>query len=230
MSKVDAGDVSPAFSCSTGFESEIVESLRASFSKGEQWPRALLKAVRDWSLAEEEIGGETYRYLLLGEAFDWLVLAKRLLDEVRGIVPVDEEEALIFHGKLPWELSETQFRKSLGEEKYRAHLNYFYGVVVEESLLLAAEEEIRKQQFAQGLPDDDQVIEWAYQRVYGKSLAVLLGTFQRELGRPKVSSLSLTDLKEFTYWLFKHRIESSDSSRVASDTKKGLTRLQRSKS
>ena len=230
MSKVDARNVYSTFSCSTGVESEIVESLRDSLSKGEHWPRALLKAVRDWSLAEEEIGGETYRYLLLGEAFDWLVLAKRLLDEVRGIVPLDEEEALIFHGKLPRELSEAQFRKSIGEEKYRAHLNYFYGVIVEESLLLAAEEEIRKQQFAQGLPDDDQVIEWAYQKVYGKSLTVLLGTFQRELGRPKVSSLSLTDLKEFTYWLFKHRIESSDSSRVASDTKKGLTRLQRIKS
>ena len=135
MAKVDARDMPSSFSCSTGYESEIVESLKASLAKGDQWPMALLKAVKDWSLAEEEIDGETYRYLLLGEAFDWLVLAKRLLDEVEGIIPHDEEEALIFHGKLPWELSEAQFRKSMGEEKYRAHLNYFYGVVVEESLL-----------------------------------------------------------------------------------------------
>ena len=32
-------------------------------------------------------------------------------------------------------------------------------------------------------------------------------------------------MKEFTYWLFKRRVNSSDSARVASDTKKGLVKL-----
>ena len=37
--------------------------------------------------------------------------------------------------------------------------------------------------------------------------------------------MSLTDLKEFTYWLFKRRIGKWDPARVASDTRKGMSAL-----
>jgi hypothetical protein len=37
----------------------------------------------------------------------------------------------------------------------------------------------------------------------------------------------LSDLHEFTYWLFKHRVNNSDPARVASDTRKGLAMLSR---
>ena len=204
---------------------DAVEHLRTSIAEGGPWFRALLTTVGMWSLAEEEVDGHHYQYLLLGEAFDWLVLAERLLNEVDGLVPLEEKESLLFLNKLPDNLSETEFRTLIGDDKYRAHLNYFYGVVVEESLLLAVEEEVRKQRIAQGLPDTDEVVERAYQRIYGEGPEPLLKAFQRESGRATSRSLSLTDLKEFTYWLFKRRISASDSSRVASDTKKGLERL-----
>ena len=61
--------------------------------------------------------------------------------------------------------------------------------------------------------------------IYGDTQMVLLRTFRKELGRTDRKSMTITELKEFTYWLFRRRIKSSDSSRVASDTKKGLTRL-----
>ena len=35
----------------------------------------------------------------------------------------------------------------------------------------------------------------------------------------------VTELKEFTYWLFKLRINTKDSSRIASDTAKGLKKF-----
>ena len=41
--------------------------------------------------------------------------------------------------------------------------------------------------------------------------------------------MSLTELKEFTYSLFKRRVELWDPARVASDTRKGLERLKRLK-
>jgi hypothetical protein len=37
----------------------------------------------------------------------------------------------------------------------------------------------------------------------------------------------LTELKEFTYWLFKYRLRQSDKAKVASDTKKALGQLKR---
>jgi hypothetical protein len=35
----------------------------------------------------------------------------------------------------------------------------------------------------------------------------------------------LTNLKEFTYWLFKYRVHYWDPARVASDTRKAMLRL-----
>jgi len=39
-------------------------------------------------------------------------------------------------------------------------------------------------------------------------------------------SFSLTQAKEFNYWLFKLRLEYWDPARVASDTRKGLKRME----
>ncbi len=38
--------------------------------------------------------------------------------------------------------------------------------------------------------------------------------------------MHLTELKEFTYWLFKYRMLHCDKAKVASDTRKGLRLLQ----
>ena len=206
---------------------DAIGYLKGCLLNGEPWPTALLSAIRKWNLPAEEVDGFRYQYLLLGEAFDWLALADRLLHEVDGLVPEEEKEALLFFNCLPQELPETEFRQLIGSEKYRAYLNYFYGVVVEESLLLAVEEEVRKGRLSRGRLDNEEVVERAYRRVYGHGSGSLLKAFQQELERPVGHSLTLTELKEFTYWLFKRRISSSDSSRVASDTKKGLERLSR---
>jgi len=39
--------------------------------------------------------------------------------------------------------------------------------------------------------------------------------------------MSLAELKEFTYWLFKYRIKNTDKERVASDTRKALNWVNR---
>ncbi|MFQ5861155.1 MAG: hypothetical protein ACE5IG_06370, partial [Dehalococcoidia bacterium] len=38
-------------------------------------------------------------------------------------------------------------------------------------------------------------------------------------------SLTLSQMKEFTYWLFKHRVKCSEPAKVASDTRRALERL-----
>jgi hypothetical protein len=44
---------------------------------------------------------------------------------------------------------------------------------------------------------------------------------------PQRKSLTLTELKEFTYWLFKYRVKTSEKPKIASDTKKALALMYR---
>lgn len=202
-----------------------IRHLEQSIKYGKHWYLALLEAIGLWSSAEDTEGGRTYRFLIGGEAFDWLLLAERLCGAVDGLLPADEKTALLFHGKPPLKVSLEQFKNLIGPNKYRQSLNYFYGVVVEEALILAVKEEVRKEGRALGLTDDRGTTNEAHRRIYGATRAVLFNRFRREKGYPQTPSVTLAVLKEFTYWLFKYRVEHCDKTKVASDTKKGLEQL-----
>ena len=198
--------------------------LRESVAKGEHWYVALLKAMSRWTAAEEVIGDRRYRYLIGGEAFDWLLLAERLIDELNDEVTPDEREALLFHGHPPLEIDDDEFQTLIGTPKYQAYLNYLYGVVVEEALQYAVEEEMAKERHAHVWSMDTLN---AYPRIYGRTLEELLEEFQNERGIPVSEKIDYADFKEFTYWLFKYRVRTGEGARVASDTRKGLAALSR---
>jgi hypothetical protein len=208
-------------------DSEAIRHFREAIANGKHWYIALLEAIGRWNVAEESYNSRDYRYLIANEAFDWLLLAERLLDEVHYLVPENEMIALLFRGKPPIDIPREEFCHLIGEAKYRAHLNYFYGVTVEEALLLAVEEEARKEQRARAFSEDNHLSEETYQRIYGASMTELLRRFRKEKGYPKRNSMELGELKEFTYWLFKYRLDNCDKARIASDTKKALKELER---
>jgi hypothetical protein len=180
-----------------------------------------------WTSTEEVYKGRTYRYLIDNEAFDWLLLAERLCQTVDDLLPEDEKESLFFQGLPPLELRAVEVRKLIGEKKYRQYLNYFYGVTVEEALLLAVQEEIDKERRAGALRTRADSSEEAYRRVYNCTREVLLTRFRQEKGYPQADAMTLTELKEFTYWLFKYRLRESEKARTASDTRKALEYLKR---
>ena len=204
---------------------EAILYLRAALAAGAPWRQALLEALGRWTLPEETFEGRKYRYLLLGEAFDWLVLAERLCADVDGAIPAEEKESFLFSGEIPNTVDEDQFRDYLGPSKYRAYMNFRYGVVLEEALQLVAEEEVRKLHLSRGYADTGELTEESYTRLYQKPRSELLKTFQKETKKDRRRNLSLSDLKEFTYWLHKRRIKLWDPARVASDTKKAIKRL-----
>jgi len=186
---------------------------------------ALLEAIRLWSSPEEDYRGRHYQYLVDNEAFDWLALTERLCEELDGLVAEEDRTNLLFFGIPPVELSRDQFKSLIGPRKYRAHLNYFYGILVERFLLLSVTEDIRKKKTFLGLNNDNGVVDEAYQRIYGASQPALLRQFRKERHYPQLRSMRLSELNEFTYWLFKYRVKNREKSLVASDTKKGLTKL-----
>jgi hypothetical protein len=202
-----------------------LEGFRAALLRGDPWFPALLEAIRLWDRTEEVHEGRHYRYLIGGEALDWLLLAERLTSEVRELIPEDELEALLFLGRPPQPIDRETFRRSIGPAKFRSYLNYFYGVTVEEALLLAAEEEILKE--SAGVFHRVRATEDAYERIYGAPLSELLAEFGAERGIDPTQPLPFDEYKEFTYWLFKRRVRTHHPARVASDTKKGLETLIR---
>ena len=205
---------------------EAVVHLKVAVRSGTPWHLALLEAMGLWTLPQEVHLGRTYHYLIQGEAFNWLVLAERLCVELDGVVSTEERERLLFHGKLPEEVGPGEFRDRLGLTKYRAFLNYWYGVVVEEALQLAVEEEVRKRHLALCYADNEDLVEEAFSHLYGDTRTALVKEFRNQAGIPLRGRLSLADLDEFTYWLFKCRLDMWDPARVASDTKKGIRRLR----
>lgn len=206
---------------------DVIAALRAALTAGQPWFPALLAAVQRWRLPYEIVGDRHYHYLIGGEAFDWLLLAERLLDAVADLVPVEEREALIFHGAAPGLSDDENFKRAIGPAKHRAHLNFVYGVTVEEALQLSVEEDVHKEVRCRAWGFDLRTDESVFQRIYLKPREELLTLFREQRALPNTPALTFAELKEFTYWLFKYRLRQCDRAKVASDTRRGLTLLAR---
>jgi hypothetical protein len=208
-------------------DAEAIRHLKEAIANGKHWYIALLEAIRLWESSEEDYNGRHYLYLIEREAFDWLALAERLCEEVDEFIPESERIALLFSDRPPIELSRENFHNLIGNSKYKAYLNYLYGILVEQFLVLTITEKIRKERRASGLSNDKGITNETFHHIYGSSQGELLKKFREEKNYNNSRSISLNEMNEFTYWLFKYRVSKCDKSRVASDTKKALTKMHR---
>lgn len=203
-----------------------IAHLKDAIANGEHWYVALLESIGLWKKARENQNGRVYSYLIAGEAFDWMLLAERLCDAVPGLIPEPERDALLFHGHAPINLSASRFKELIGPAKYHHYLNYFYGITAEEALVLALEDEIRKEKSSWGYYRETDATNEAYRRIYGATFAIMLRHFRRENGYKESSSIDLTELKEFAYWRFKFRLKMCEKAKVASDSRKAINWLK----
>jgi hypothetical protein len=206
-------------------EPDALRGFREALARGEDWFDALLKAIAAWDTVEEVVDGRRYQYLIGGEAFEWLLLAERLCAAVDGAIPPGERDELLFQGRLPRRMDDDALRCAFGEAKHKAHLNFVYGVAVEEALQLVVEEEVLKEQRSLVWNCRESAEPQVFERVYGRSRDELFQAFREERALPAEDAISYADLKAFTYWLFKYRVSQSDPARVASDTRKALVQL-----
>ena len=208
-------------------DAQAIQYLKESVAHGKHWYIALLEVIKLWRSREETYNRRHYNYLIDDEAFDWLLLAERLISEIDDFVPEKEKINLLFYDRPPVNLRKEEFRKYIGTAKYRAYLNYLYGVLVEEALVSTVIEEIRKERRVAGWDKYDDVADKAYKRIYGQTQQFLMDSFKKEKKYTRRKIISLSMLKEFRYWLFKYRLKHCDKSRVASDTRKALLYMQR---
>ena len=223
----DRNNHSSDASLSPAGDKEAIRHLRQAITGGTHWYIALLEAIGRWDTAREIHEDRPYCYLIAGEAFDWLLLAERLCQTVDGLLPANEKNALLFQGKLPLDLPTEKFKELIGSAKYHQYLNYFYGITVEEALVIAVQEEVNKESWISGYIKGQDLTNEAFRRIYGATKTVLLKRFRQANGYSQLKSTTLTELKEFTYWLFKYRLKECDKAKVASDTKKALNWLNR---
>ncbi len=186
---------------------------------------ALLESIKLWKSTDETYKKRHYNYLIEGEAFDWLLLAERLCQEIPDFIPEAEKINLLFYDRPPVDLPGDMFKKLIGSSKYRAYLNYLYGVLVEDALVLAVVDEIRKEKRVAGW-ESGNTFDKAYKRIYGQSQQQLLDNFRKDKKYTRRKNMSLAMLKEFSYWLFKYRLKNCEKSRIASDTQKALLYMQ----
>jgi hypothetical protein len=211
---------------STAGDAEAIRYLKEAVASGKNWYLSLLGAIGLWSSAAEDYNDRSYVYLIDGEAFDWLLLAERLCETVVEWLPEIEMDALLFHGVPPLELNAAEIKELIGDKKYGQYLNYFYGVTVEEALLLSVQEAIDKEKWVQGL-GKTQSSDEVYRRIYDTEKDELLRQFRKDKCHVQRQSTTLDEMKEFTYWLFKYRLKRCEKARIASDTKKALDYLRR---
>lgn len=205
-----------------------VETFLEALANSEPWYAAMLDVIARWVTPGEIVNGVAYQYLIAGEAFDWLRLAERLLAAAGTAVPAAEVERLLFDRKPPlgYDDDEETFARAIGHQKYSAHLNFQYGVIVEETLLLQAEMELQKARNLEGprgAPPDIA----AYEGVYGRKLEDLVAEYRAETGISLPQRVGQSQLRAFTYWCSKYRFRLAEPARVASDTRKALALLSR---
>jgi hypothetical protein len=199
--------------------------LERAIMSGQNWYVALLESVGLWKKAEDVHGGRVYRFLVDGEAFDWMLLAERLCDAVPHLIPEAERDALLYRGQPPVNLTAAKFKELIGAPKYHAYLNFFYGVTAEEALVLAVEDEVHKEKRAWGYAREPEATNEAYRRIYGQTFGIMLRHFRREKGQAEVKAIDLTGLKQFAYWRFKFRLKMCEKAKVASDSRKAVNWL-----
>jgi len=206
---------------------ELIDRFQAAVLAGDKWYPALLEIARDWPSGEETANDNNYRYLIAGEALDLTQIAERVIGASKNLIPEKEQINLLFRGKPPAEVSPEEMKRRLGEDKYKQHLNYFYGVTVEEALQEVAAEEVRKEERGVRARPDAWISGEAFTRIYGKPQTELLRRFRLDKGYPESEETNLSEMKEFNYWLFKYRLAHSDPEKSASDTKKALGWLKK---
>ncbi|MCD6359165.1 MAG: hypothetical protein J7L90_04350 [Dehalococcoidia bacterium] len=207
----------------SGSKDDVIGQLKQKIACGENWYLSLLEAVRMWALPEEKLGERNYKYLTAGVAFDYALLVERLCNAIDGLIPEQEKNNLLVYDNPPLELDVEEFRKLIGEVKYRTYLNYLYGVVVENALLADIEGEIHKERTALVSYHTGSVKGEAYRRIYGTDDVELGQLFRSEVNTHSSGEfVDVEDDKEFACWRFKYRLKYCDKEKIASDTRRGL--------
>lgn len=163
-----------------------------------------------------------------GEAFNWKLSLKHYYSKFDNL---NELDSYLFTAYDFSHKERNQIKRIMGSKLYSAHLNYFYGVVVENAIREVLRSEMEKKR---GYLDHDNyfvINEKIFRLIYGKKIEDLWAEFcsNERLGERsyyvpnKIYSL---EYDSFTYWLSKKRIKLCAPELNASLISRGLGYLE----
>ena len=204
-----------------------------------EWQTSFISTIAEWPVENETVYGETFHYFVGGEAFNWKRLAERIATQLadEGFDSPNPEKIFewIENSGTFGGVSEQEFRRILGVDGWRAHLNHFYGVHIEQCLIAAVQSRIQKRRYSTGMPPSDDAADRAFVGLYEGAEQGLWRIFSEEsserlnhlFDESDEDTRSIALDEEFTYWLFKRRIENTNASQVAAETQRGLDMMAR---
>jgi len=209
---------------------QYFEIATKALIQGFDWQDVVLEAIKVWHIPEERKGNHKFIYLILGEAFNWIRLATRIINACQIKASNKQINDFLFNGYIPANLSEYEFRSKIGDIKYKGWQNYYYGVMVEQCVVELSKSNMIKKAYASGVRITEQNLDSVFKETYGDYLDVLWRRFNlnnhknnKKYYLPKTTGES--DSEQFTYWLFKLRLSRSAPEVFASRTKEALKYL-----
>ena len=215
---------------------QIIHDLIAKIQhQPNNWKTNFIKAIAAWPIESERIQNENFHYFIAGEALNWKRLAERIASQIpdHNLYTISKNDIFkwIDNSSVFGGMNENQFRKNIRIDLWRAHLNYFYGVQIEQCIIADLQARIHKRQYSNGKPTSDNTSENAFFGLYEDSEKTLWKIFINENSqrlqnlmttKQELESRNIPLEEEFTYWLFKRRIEHTNAPQIAAETKRGL--------
>ena len=151
----------------TDYENDLINKFSDINEKNYQ--TNILSMIRLWKIKKNS----HYDYLVGNEALNWKRLAVNILNNMNIkenlLIEIYQWFSIpeIYSG-----ISEFQFRQLIGFEKYTSYLSYFYGVLIERSILCYVERENYKKRISNG-KSTVNVLNVSYEHIYGFSFLTL---------------------------------------------------------
>jgi len=200
-----------------------INELNNNFDSDELLIHTFLKIIGHWPLKSEIIGDMDYQYWINDEAFNWYLLASRIIFSVK-----DEQNIK----KLDHFLSTVHFLPGSDQriminlfppDKYRAHLNFIYGVILEEVIICFNEMEKNKDVLNQFNVTDS--INLVYLNLYGMDYTEFIRLYEFETKTKLDQFDTLHSYYNFLYWSWKYRLMKSTPEKIAYDSQSGINFL-----
>ena len=195
----------------------LTGSARTADEHDGDWRAALICAVGEQPLTNDS------PHLVSNDAFNWKGAAWAIAATTRDFPSQAVVERWLKDSNEHGGYGEGEFRRYIGDERFNAHLNFFYGVTIERATILAKFIQLTKFVRTSGLfPERIAMQNRTFKDLYGGGVRTLFTEFTLSHGPNPPRGLS----HQFVYWLFKHRLAHSEPAKVASDTKLGLELYQ----
>ena len=202
---------------------KYINQLNDSFDSDELLVETFMKIIGQWPLKSENFDNIEYQYWVNDEAFNWHLLASRLIFSITETTNKQILNELLHSTYLLPGSDQGKIINLFPPDKYRAHLNFIYGVVLEEVIICFNEMEKHKDVINQFHASD--VINAVYLDLYGYNFSefIRIYEFEKKIKLDKFDSLY--SHYDFLYWSWKYRLKKSTPEKIAYDSQSGINFL-----